>query len=112
MSIKDNIKSHFRDKVSGELKKITVEEWKSDIYHKNAYSFAVESKIINLQQQGKTVEALVESVLQKALDPEGKPMFHSSDRHMLMYEADPSVLLRIASVLNDATTEYEDIAKN
>ena len=112
MSIRDNIKSHFKDKLNGDLNKITVDEWKSDIYYKNAYSFAVESKIINLQQQGKTVEALVESIIQKSLDPEGKPMFANSDRNMLMYEADPSVLLRIATILNNATTEYEDIEKN
>lgn len=112
MSLKDNIKAHFKDKVAGELRKITVDEWKTDIYYKSAYSFAVESKIINLQQQGKTVEALVESILLKALDPDGKPVFASSDRNMLMYEADPSVLLRIAGELNSATTEYEEVGKN
>lgn len=112
MSLRDNIKGHFKEKLNGELNKMTVDEWKSDVYYKNAYSFAVESKIINLQQQGKTVEALVESILQKALDPEGKPLFNSADRNMLMFEADPSVLLRIATVLNSATTEYEDLGKN
>lgn len=114
MSLRDNIKSHFKSKVAGELRKMTVEEWQTDIYFKSAYPFAVESKIINLQQQGKTVEALVESILQKALNPEGKPLFTNSDRNMLMYEADPSVLLRIAGELNSATSEYEyeDIAKN
>jgi len=112
MSLRDNIKDHFKDKLSGELRKITVSEWKSDIYYKSAYSFATESKIINLQQQGKTVEALVESILLKSLDPEGRPMFNNGDRHMLMYEADPAVLLRIATALNSATTEYEDIGKN
>lgn len=112
MSIRDNIKSHFKEKVAGELQKMTVPEWQTDIYYKSAYSFAVESKIINLQQQGKTVEALVESIIQKALDPEGKPLFGSADRNMLMYEADPTVLLRIAGDLNSGTMEYEEVEKN
>ena len=112
MSLKENIRTHFKEKLGGELQKITVDEWATDIYFKSAYSFAVESKIINLQQQNKTVEALVESILLKALDPDGKPLFNTSDRNMLMYEADPSVLLQIASALNNATTEYETVAKN
>ena len=112
MSLKDNIKGHFKAKLSGDLNKMTVEEWQTDIFYKSAHSFAVESKIINLQQQGKTVEALVESVLLKALDPDGKPLFNNGDRNMLMYEADPAILLRVAGELNSATTEYEEIAKN
>lgn len=105
-------KEHFKGKLSGELKKMTVPEWKTDIYYKSSYSFAAESKIIELQQQGKTVDALVESVLTKALDPEGKPMFNKFDRNTLMHEVDPNVLIRIATELNSATTDYEDVGKN
>lgn len=113
MSLKDNIKKHFKEQLNGELNKMTIDEWQSDIYYKNTNSFAVESKIIALQQQGKTVEALVESIIQKALDPDGKPLFNSADRNMLMYEADPGVLLRISTVLNNAgKDDYEDIEKN
>ena len=112
MSLRDNIKGHFKAKVSGELQKLTVEEWQTDIYYKNAYSFAVESKIIALQQENKVVEALVESILLKSLDPDGKTLFNSADRNMLMYEADPAVLLRIATVLNSATSDYEEVGKN
>lgn len=110
----ENIKGHFKSKLNGELLKISVPEWKTDIYYKSVYSFAVESKIIELQTQGKTVEALVESIINKALTPDGKPMFHKFDKVTLMNEADPQILIRVASVLNNATTEYkqEDVEKN
>ena len=39
--------SHFRSKLSGELQKISVPEWETDIYFKTAHPFAVESKILN-----------------------------------------------------------------
>lgn len=107
-----NAQEHFKSKLSGGLNKMTVEEWKTDIYYKPAYSFAVESKIIELQQAGKTVEALVESVINKAMGPEGKPMFNRMDKFTLMNEVDPQVLLRIATVLNSATTDYEAVVKN
>tara|TARA_A100001201_G_C4070759_1_gene195728 strand:- start:576 stop:917 length:342 start_codon:yes stop_codon:yes gene_type:complete len=111
-NVMNNITGHFKEKLSGGLQKITIPEWKTDIYHKGTYPFAVESKILQLQQQGKTVEALVESLIQKALDPEGKPMFTKFDKNALMNEADPSVLLRVCAELNNATSDYEDISKN
>jgi hypothetical protein len=74
----------------------------------------VESKIIQQQSEGKVVEALVEAIIQKALTPDGKPMFQSADRTMLLHNADPDVLVRIAGAINSATTEYnyEDVGKN
>ena len=114
-NVLNNATSHFKTKLSGELKKITVTEWKTDIYYKSAHSFAVESKILELQQQGKTVEALVESVIMKSLDMDGKAIFSKFDRTTLMNEVDPAVLVRVASTLNNAISEYETVeetAKN
>lgn len=112
MSVLENAKTHFKSKLNGELMKMSIPEWKTDIYYKAAYPFAAETKIIELQQQGKTVEALVESIIIKALDPDGKPMFGKFDKNALMHEVDPQVLIRVATELNSATSEYEAVAKN
>ena len=113
-NILENAKKHFKDKLNGELKKLVVPEWKTDIYYKPVNSFAVESRVIQLQQQGLTVEALVESIIAKSLNPDGKPMFNKMDKWTLMNEADPAVLIKIASVLNQSIGEYsaEAISKN
>ena len=113
-NVLDNAKKHFKDKLNGELKKLVVPEWKTDIYYKPVNSFAVESRVIQLQQQGLTVEALVESIIAKSLNPDGKPMFNKMDKWTLMNEADPAVLIKIASVLNQSIGEYsaEAISKN
>jgi len=111
-SVLKNAQEHFKSKISGELRKMTVPEWKTDIYFRGSYSFAAESKIIELQQQGKTVEALVESVITKSLDPDGKPMFSKFDRNTLLNEVDPAVLIRVATELNSATSDYEAVGKN
>ena len=108
----NNIKGHFAEKLAGGLQKISVPEWKTDVYYKGAYPFAVESRIIALQQKGETVEALVESLILKALDPDGKPLFHKADKVTLMNEADPTVLLKVCAELNNATSEYGEVAKN
>ena len=106
-SVLENAKSHFKSKLSGELQKIAVPEWKTDIFYKGTYPFAVESKIIELQAQGKTVEALVESIIAKALTMDGKAMVGKFEKVSLMNDVDPQVLIRIATVINNATTEYQ-----
>ena len=112
--ILENAKKHFKDKLGTELNKLNVSEWDCDVYYKNAYSFATESKIIQLQSKGDTVEALVESIISKALTQDGKPMFSRFDHTTLMHETDPAVLIKIATVLNTATSEYkvEEVEKN
>jgi len=112
MSVLDNVKKHYKDQISGSMAKIAVPEWKTDIYYKGTYPFSTESKILELQSQGKTVEALVESLICKALDPDGKPMFVRADRHTLLNEADPKVLLRVCSELNNGVADYEAVEKN
>ena len=114
MSVIENAKEHFKSKLDGSLQKISIQEWKTDVYFKPAYSFAVESKILELQQKGKVVEALVESIIQKALTPDGKRMFQSGDKWSLMNEVDPSVITKIASAINSATLELDSgaIEKN
>ena len=107
-----NATEHFKQKLAGGLEKLTVPEWKTDIYYKAGYPFVVEQNIIALQQQGKTVEALVETLIQKALDPDGKPLFKKFDKVNLMNEVDPAIVLRIAAVLNSTTSSYEEVEKN
>lgn len=103
----ENAKSHFKSKLGGELKKVTIHEWETDVYYKPAYSFAVEAKILELQQQGKVVEALVESIIQKCLTPEGGKMFTAADKWTLLNEVDPTVITKIAAAINSATLDVE-----
>ena len=57
-------------------------------------------------------KALVESLIQKALNPDGKPLFTKFDKNALMSEADPKVLIRVCSELNGAIADYEAVEKN
>lgn len=107
------VTGHFKEKLSGKLMKYTCKEWKLDIYYKALASLNVENKIMSMQQQGKTAEALVESILLKALNADGDRLFSNMDKDELLNEADPNVIVKVASVLNNANSEtVEDIEKN
>ena len=104
---------HFKQKLSGDLLKWHCEEWGIDIYYKATASLAVENRIMAFQQQGKTAEALVESVISKAFDKDGKLLFKSTDRASFLHEVDPNVIIKIATKLNNANNEpVEEIVKN
>lgn len=91
---------HFQSRLGNEMKKHHVAEWELDVYFRDLTTLKQEAKIVELAQQNKTVEALVETIIAKALDADGKPLFTQFDKPALMNEADPSVVLALSRVLN------------
>lgn len=103
--------AHFRERISGELKHIYVPEWEAKIYFKNTISLKEQSKLVELAQQGKTTEALVESLIVKARNEDGSKMFTMPDKVTMMNEVDPNVIIRIVGEINEATAQEEDLEK-
>lgn len=113
MTVLDNATKHFRAKISGNLKSIDVPEWETKIYFKDVITLKEQSKLVELATQGKTVEALVETLITKARNEDGTRMFNSADKVVFMNEVDPQVLIRVVGEMN--TTELsttEDVEKN
>jgi len=109
----DIITGHFKNKLGGDLLKYKCEDWGIDIYYKATSSLAVENRIMSLQQQNKTAEALIESIVSKALNKDGDKMFKTSDKATFLHEVDPQVIIKVATVLNNANAEsVETIEKN
>ena len=112
-TVKQKALAHFKAKIAGNLFKYHVDEWDCDIYYRATANMATEAKIMNLTQTGKTADALVESIVLKSLDENGERLFKDVDRIELMNQADPNVIIKVASVLNNANFEsIGDIEKN
>lgn len=113
MTITTKVSEHYQKAISGEMEKYHCEEWGTDIYFRTTYAFRDETKIVELASKGMVVEALVETVLVKSRDAEGKRLFLDADRAKLMNEADPNVIIKIATVINNAkiSANPEAIAK-
>lgn len=103
--------AHFRDRISGEMKKVHVPEWECDIYFKPSITLKEQSKLIELATQGKTVEALVETLIVKARNADGTKMFAMPDKMIFMNEVDPSVIIRVVAEINDASSTEDDMEK-
>ena len=96
------------------MKHITVPEWDDmKIYFKEANTLNEESRLLNLAQQGKTVEALVETLIVKARKEDGTKMFTIHDKTTIMNEVDPSVVIRICAEINQTIdSNLEIVEKN
>ena len=113
MSVLDKATQHFRSKLDGSLERISVPEWDTDIYYFPTTPLRDESSILKLQNEGKTVEALVQSIIVKCRNADGSKMFASADRVTLLNEVDPKILIRIAGQINGVDQEsLEDVEKN
>ena len=104
---------HFQTKLSADLKMVKIEEWDLDVYYRDVNTLRTESKIVELAQAGKSVEALVQTVISKSLDKDGKQLFTQYDKDALMNDADPSVVLKLSRALSGGDLPaVEEIEKN
>jgi hypothetical protein len=98
----DQATAHFRNQISGEMKSVTVPEWgDSKIFWKSSTTLRDEGKILELSQAGKTVEALVESLILRARNEDGSKMFTFADKMVFLNEVDPKVLIRVVGEMNN-----------
>jgi hypothetical protein len=101
--------AHFRNQISGEMKSVDVPEWETKIFYKTATSLKDEGRVLELTQQGKTVEALVEGLIIKARNEDGTKMFTVADKATLLNEVDPRILIRVVSDINSVSQEELDL---
>jgi len=107
--------AHFRNQISGAMQMVDVPEWGAKVYYKAAVSLKDEGKILELTQSGKTVEALVESLIVRARNEDGTKMFNFADKAALLNEVDPRVLIRLVGEMNTVAQQDLDgeaVAKN
>jgi hypothetical protein len=105
----DKATSHFRTKISADMKSVFVPEWDTKIWFKAAITLRDQSKLIELATQGKQVEALVESLIVKARNEDGTKMFSMPDKVTLMNEVDPNIIIRVVGEINNANDDEQDL---
>jgi len=110
----DKATGHFRAKISAPMQKIRVDEWDCDIWFKPVNTLKDEGRLVELAQAGKTIEALVETLIVKARNEDGTKMFTTVEKVVFMNEVDPNVVIRIVGEMNIASVvePVEEIVKN
>ena len=101
----DKATAHFRNQIGGEMKSIEVPEWETKIFFKTVTNLREEGRILELSQQGKSVESLVENLIVRARNEDGSKMFGVADKMVLLNEVDPKVLIRIVGEINSVEVD-------
>ena len=102
MSVLTNAKKHFHNLNNGELNSMEVPEWGTTVYWKTGgLNFQSQSKVIELTKAGKTAEALVEMLILRAIDADGKKMFKQVEKNEIMREVDPDIILKVVTAINE-----------
>ncbi|MFQ5510064.1 MAG: hypothetical protein ACE5FN_12140 [Leptospirillia bacterium] len=109
--ILETAKAHFREQVSGELGQVDVPEWGTTIYFRPASLRDLE-RVVRLQRENRMMESLVESIIVRALDADGKPMFKLANKIELMRSVDPDVVVRICNAMGDDLVSVSTAEKN
>ena len=112
-------KLHYRDRLAEPLRFVEVEEWPDEngepsrIYYRQSMSLQQQQEVLSLNQAGKVGEALVATLIAKALDADGKALFRQVHRTELMRNVDTDVISKIIQAMNDDEgTLTDDEIKN
>tara|TARA_R110000744_G_scaffold156160_1_gene271684 strand:- start:519 stop:857 length:339 start_codon:yes stop_codon:yes gene_type:complete len=111
MSIKENAKNQFRDKLSGDLNSLHVPEWGDTIYYKNAINGKKQGQIMSLYDKGKIVESVCMSLIMRALDKDGVAIWKPSELSEMMREYDIDVISKVVEVIADKETTVDEAKK-
>tara|TARA_R110000868_G_scaffold123968_2_gene327924 strand:- start:1383 stop:1742 length:360 start_codon:yes stop_codon:yes gene_type:complete len=113
ITVLEKATSHYKLQISGEMKNFQIPEWDTTIYYRSVQSLRSEAEVVELTKQGKSVEALVVAILNKARHEDGTLMFSKHDKAVFLNEVDPAVILKVASALNGVEMpRIEDVEKN
>ncbi|MFQ5510130.1 MAG: hypothetical protein ACE5FN_12480 [Leptospirillia bacterium] len=109
--ILEKAKGHFKERLSAGLGAIEVPEWGTTI-HFRPLNLRERDRIHRFAAKD-SLEALVETLIVRALDADGKPIFKSVHRTELMREVDPEVIARVCEEMNRAERlDFDTISGN
>ena len=106
MSVIDRVKDHFENQG---VKKIEVAEWGEEgkplIIYSTPMSMA-EKRNLFKGAKNDDLGVLVDAIMLKARDKDGNKIFKLDDKQVLLNNADPEVIARVATeILNTSTLE-------
>jgi len=106
----DAARKHFQSELDKGLGCYEVKEWGQKIYWKPE-TMDQKRRILEKYRESEAL-GVIECVIVRALDSEGKRLFKSFDRNDLLNNVDGDVLVNIADAMNTKPDTVEDAKKN
>jgi len=104
-------KTHWREKLVAPMESVAVSEWDTVIFFKPT-TLAQRNTIFRYVNDG-SLESLVQTLIIRALDEDGKRLFSNADKKDLMEKVDPDIIVNVITAMNEEReTTIEDARKN
>lgn len=106
-------KKHFTERMSV-IKSLVVPEWGGlEIFYKPSMTMKDTGKILKLHSEGELAEAIIMTLIIKALRKDGKKMYVPADRLVMSLQFCPDVISRVVTEMSDDEQfTAEDATKN
>tara|TARA_R110002020_G_scaffold452185_1_gene666539 strand:+ start:2085 stop:2429 length:345 start_codon:yes stop_codon:yes gene_type:complete len=101
--ILENAQKHFKLIHDTELGKVHVKEWEDDVYFKTTLTWKEQSQILEAGQKS-SADAIIETLMVKALNKDGSKMFNKVDRIVLENDVDPDTIVKVVGAINNNTS--------
>ena len=109
MDILEKAKSHFYVK-RDTLKAIAVPEWDTTLYVR-PLTLAESQKIQQSVKEDNVVDALITTLIVRARNAEGQPVFKLAQKSEILHAVDPDVVCRIVTEMNKTEEDFETLQK-
>lgn len=109
-TILERASAHFTEQLQNHTGSVSVPEWGTTIYYR-PMNGKQRDAILKCVNDGNLFEALVESIILRARDEDGKAMFRRIHKREFMSRIDPKVVERVASemgTLDSALLDEEE----
>lgn len=113
-SVLEQAKQHFAARLEEGLRRIDVPEWGCSIWFRPVMTMRQKAAISRAMDapEGGVAACVLEALVQRALDAEGKVLFRAADRFELMRNVDADVIDRVVTEMSRGTIETtEDDAR-
>lgn len=103
------VRAHY-DSIAPKV--IIVPEWDNLEIHATSVTLSEQSRIYSNAKEEDVYSSVIEVLIVKAKDAEGKALFTIADRPALLHHSDPAVVVRVASeILNNTTPKAAELGK-
>lgn len=108
MSAVDKFADHYVKKVKSDVREIRVDELDLSVFV-YPLNLAQQERLVELWNEGKSYEAMLETIILRARDEKGVPMFDPKDKDKLRKQADPELLVWLAKEINSDTADEDEL---
>lgn len=102
----EKAQQHFKSIIDDKVKSYHCKEWDSTIYYKPTLTWKEQSEILDAGQQS-SADAIIKTLIIRALNEDGSKMFTNADKVILENDVDPDIIVKVVGAINLGSSKLD-----